>query len=165
MLKRIALLTTAAIVVLVSVLLFLPTSYQITVHSSRYYGNCTDNSSTAENQCKTIDPPETIVKREPFVRAWWNKTQTERQFAAKDVSTKWLDKGTFGFGKEIAGTLSVSIVLLELLIIFGIIYLFISTLIKALRLKGSEKIAWICLIIFVFPLGSIIFALAKPRAK
>jgi hypothetical protein len=165
MLKKIALLTTAGIVMLISVVSFLPTSYQLTVHNSNYYGNCADNSINTENQCKPIDPPETIVKREPFIRAWWDKTQTERQFTTKDVSTKWLDKGTFGLGKEITGTLAVSVVLLELLILSGIVYLFVSTLIKAFRLKGSEKIAWICLIIFVFPLGSIIFALTKPQVK
>jgi hypothetical protein len=163
MLKRVAILTTLLIVILIPVLLVLPTSYQITVYNSRYYGKCTDNN--AEDRCKSIDPPAVIEKREPYIRAWWNKTQTERQFALKDVSTEWADKDNSGFGRQTTGSLAVLIVLLELLILFGILYLFISTLIKAFRLKGSEKIAWICLIIFVFPIGSIIFALTKPKTN
>ena len=165
MLKRIALLTTLLIVILVPVLLFLPTNYKITVYNSRYYGKCTNNNIKTENLCKNIDPPIVIEKREPYISAWWNKTQTERQFAVNDVSTEWMVNGTSGFGRQTTGALAVLIVLLELLILFGIIYLFISTLTKAFRLKGSEKIAWICLIIFVFPIGSIIFALARPQVK
>ncbi len=160
MLKRVALLISLSVIILIPILLFLPASYQITIHSSRYYAYCTDNK-TDTNQCKTIDPPVLVVKQEPYVRAWWNKTQTDRQFAVHEVSTQWVDKGTFISGGQTSGVLPVLIILIELFILLGITYLFISTIINALKLKGSERIAWICLIIFVFPLGSIIFALTK----
>lgn len=164
MLKRVALLTTLLIAILIPLLLFLPTSFRITVYNSDYYENCSE-SSASDNPCKTLDPPVVIEKREPFVRAWWNKSQTERAFPLRVATAEWEDRGATGLGRQTAGTLAVLIVILQLLIYAGIIYLFISTLLRAFRLKGSEKIAWICLIIFVFPFGSIIYALTKPETK
>ena len=55
--------------------------------------------------------------------------------------------------------------LVPLLLIGGMLYLLIITLRDAFRLKGSERIAWVCLIIFIFPLGSIIFLFAKPNKE
>jgi hypothetical protein len=55
--------------------------------------------------------------------------------------------------------------LLPVLLIGGLLYIFIISIRDAVKLNGSEKIAWVCLIIFLFPLGSIIFLLAKPKSK
>lgn len=165
MLKRIALLTTAAILILIPILLSSPTNYQITIYNTNYYEDCARYGNDTQNQCKTIEPPINIVKSEPFISAWWDKTQIERQFSIKEVSTKWIDRGAAESGNSITRVLSVSIILFELLIFFGLVYIIISTLIKAWQLKGRERIVWICLIIFIFPLGSIIFALTKPQPK
>jgi hypothetical protein len=47
----------------------------------------------------------------------------------------------------------------------GLLYLLISTLLDAARLKGSDQIVWICIIAFAFPIGSLVYLLVKPRNK
>lgn len=164
MLKRLALLITAATVVFIPILLLLPTSYSVTVKTSKYYENCQTTRAVVK-KCEIYDPPKVITKREPFIKAWWNKTQIGRQYALRDVSTEWADKGSVITGKGTTGVLAVFVILLQLIIAVGIIYLFVRTLIEAVRLKGTEKVAWLCLILFLFPFGSIIFALVKPQTK
>jgi hypothetical protein len=61
--------------------------------------------------------------------------------------------------------MEILVALLPVLIIGGMFYLLVITIRDALRLKGTEQIAWICLIFFLFPLGSIILLLAKPSKK
>jgi predicted membrane channel-forming protein YqfA (hemolysin III family) len=55
--------------------------------------------------------------------------------------------------------------LIPLIIIGCFLYLFITTLIRATKLHGSDQIVWVLIIIFLFPLGSIIFLFAKPDRK
>jgi preprotein translocase subunit YajC len=55
--------------------------------------------------------------------------------------------------------------LIPILLLGGMFYLLYITLREAFKLKGGEQIAWVCLIILVFPIGSIIFLLAKPGDK
>jgi hypothetical protein len=69
------------------------------------------------------------------------------------------------FQDAIISIMEILVALLPVLIIGGMFYLLVITIRDALRLKGTEQIAWICLIIFLFPLGSIILLLAKPSKK
>lgn len=163
--KRIILIASAILVVFTAIFLLLPTSYQITVHSSRYFENCSSSSSTSvQNQCKTFEPPKVIEKREPYISAWWNKTQTERTYAVKEVTVQWSGDGQSIYRKTGTGVLKFLVFMIPLLILAGMVWLFIFTLLRAIKLKGSEQIAWVCLIIFLFPIGSIIFLIAKPKA-
>lgn len=50
-------------------------------------------------------------------------------------------------------------------IIGGLIYLFVITLMRAVKLKGSEQIAWVIIIIFLFPFGSIAYLAINPNKK
>lgn len=165
MLKRTLVVISAAIIVLLPILLFIPTNYQITVFSSRYTSNCTINSPALENRCQMYDPPQVIEKRQPFIKAWWSKNRIERSFTYKEVTTNWKENGANGLGNNITSALTVTIAFLEIFIVIGTIYLFISTLSKATRLKGNDKIIWICLIIFGFPIGSIAYILINPKAN
>jgi hypothetical protein len=69
------------------------------------------------------------------------------------------------FQDAIISIMEILVALLPVLIIGGMFYLLVITIRYALRLKGTEQIAWICLIFFLFPLGSIILLLAKPSKK
>jgi hypothetical protein len=55
--------------------------------------------------------------------------------------------------------------LIPVLLIAGMFYLLAVTLRDAFGLEGNEQIAWVCLILFLFPIGSIIFLLAGPGKK
>jgi len=158
--NRIVLLAFAVLLLFTTILLLLPTSYQITVRNSLYYANCSPHNGSRD-PCKTIDPPVVITKREPYIFAWWNNTQIERGFSLNEVTTQWSNSNEDVYRKAGTGILKVLVSLLSLLILA----LPIFTLIKASKLKGTEKIAWICLILFTFPIGSIIFVIAKPKEK
>lgn len=72
-------------IIIISIMLVRPTAYQINVHNSRYYGGC---EIITDNKCVTIEPPDVIYKREPFVQAWWHKLQIQRTYSLKEVTTK-----------------------------------------------------------------------------
>lgn len=55
--------------------------------------------------------------------------------------------------------------LLPVLLIGGMLYLFFLTISDAVRLKGREKVAWIAILILLFPLGSIIYVLVSPNKQ
>lgn len=153
-----------AFLVLSVLLLFLPSSYKIIIKNSRYYGYCSPFSD-GQNPCKTIDPPQIVTKQEPYIKAWWHTTQISREFTKREVSTEWIKSGSILTGKTTTGILAITFFLLQMAVVIGAVYLFLVTLIKALRLSGSEKIAWVCLILFLFPIGSIIFVFVKPQSK
>lgn len=55
--------------------------------------------------------------------------------------------------------------LLPVLVIGGMLYLLIATLLSAVKLQGNDKIVWVLIIIFIFPLGSLIYLIANPHKK
>ena len=44
----------------------------------------------------------------------------------------------------------------------GFLYLLVSTLLRAVKLSDTNQIIWVIIIIFLFPLGSILFLILNP---
>lgn len=149
-----------ALSLLTLLVLLYPTNYKIEVHSSRYFEEC-GQLSTSQNKCIKYEPPRVINKRKANVLAKLEQLKIERQFAKDEVSTHSSESS--GQGSE--GVLVVLAALLPLSLFAGLIYVFVISIKKALQLKDTEKIAWLCLIIFLFPFGSIIFLVVKPKVK
>ncbi len=88
--------------------------------------------------------------------------QIDRQFTLEEVSTQWADDDR-GIIRDMGdGFLVLMRIIITLLMLTLIFLLPIYSLVKAFKLEGSERVGWVCLIIFTAPIGPIIFLLIRP---
>lgn len=55
--------------------------------------------------------------------------------------------------------------LIPVLLIGGLLWLFIWTLVDALKLTNPNRVPWVIVIIVFFPIASIVYLIIRPRPK